>query len=270
MTTLLHSSSDGDKPVVVCEENGIRTLHFGGDAKQSCLDVQMPQRLVLAYTRWMMSGLLLAKKLEHICILGLGGGAMVRFIHHHHPDCRIDAVELSAAVIAQAREHFSLPGTTNLRIIQADAKHFVEAPPHTPYDLILVDIFQPEAMAAPLFSEAFYYNIKAMLHPEGVMAANLWSGDKKAHNLAKKAAAAAFLQQLLEMRVKKRSNTILLAFPGPVPRKRLHRARKEASRYRHIYGINFPKYFKNLRRNNRLQSLLFLGSYTSCCVKQTG
>ncbi len=252
MNTLLHSSHDGQQPVVVEEEDGIRTLHFGNDARQSCFAVQEPARLVLAYTRWMMTALLVPPRLRSVLLLGLGGGAMVRFLLHHHPGCTIDAVEISGTVITQARELFNLPSTESLRIHRDDAARFVENQPYSSYELVLVDLFEAEAMAPPLFSPAFYHNIRNLLTPDGVMAANLWSGDRQAYRLARQSAIGAFDHQLLEMSVKKRSNTIMLAFPGPLPKQRLRTVRKQATSSVQYYGLNFPRYLKKLRRTNRL------------------
>ena len=183
---------------------------------------------------------------------------MVRFLLHHHPDCTIDAVEISGTVIAQARELFNLPSTDNLCIHRNDAACFVENPPCSSYDMVLVDLFDPEAMASPLFSDAFYRNIRNILHPDGVMAANFWSGDRQAHRMARRSAIGAFNHQLLEMSVKKRSNTIILAFPGPIPSRRIRTIRKQAASSLQSYGLDFPRYLKKLRRTNRIASLLSL------------
>lgn len=259
MKTRLHSSHDGNKPVVVEEEDGIRTLHFGTDARQSCVALHEPDRLVLTYTRWMMTAALIPPKLKAVLLLGLGGGAMARFLLHHHPGCTIDAVEISTTVIQLATEIFQLPVSANLRIHHDDAARYIRRPAASTYDLVLVDLFDPEAMAPPLFCPEFYTNIRHLLHPDGVMAANLWSGDRKAHRQAKLSAAQAFDHNVLEMAVKKRSNTIIMAFPGPIPKSRLRSIRKQAASSLQEYGLDFPRYLKKLRRTNRFASLLIPG-----------
>lgn len=251
---VLYRGIDSGVPVVVSEEAGIRTLTFGSDAKQSCLDVHKPERLVLAYTQWMMASILLPARLEKVLVLGIGGGSLIRFLLHHHPTCTVDAVDISGIVISLLSDYFLLNKSKRCRIIQDDASCFAAQSPRGIYDLILVDLFEPDRMAPVLFAEEFYGDVRRLLRMDGVMAANFWSGDKKAYRIAKKAAATAFSQQLLAMSVKKRSNTIMLAFPGPIPKSRLRKARKEAALHREKYGLDFASYFKKLRRTNRAMS----------------
>jgi len=42
----------------------------------------------------MFSSYLFLPRPEHVLIVGLGGGSMVRFLEHHEPDLKIDVVEI--------------------------------------------------------------------------------------------------------------------------------------------------------------------------------
>ena len=59
MTQLVHSAHTGSHPVLVTDDGPLRCLNFGTGERQSCVDLRTPWVLQLAYTRWMMSALLL-------------------------------------------------------------------------------------------------------------------------------------------------------------------------------------------------------------------
>ena len=253
MEQIIFAEQGSEHPVVVVEEEHVRCLRFGTGARQSCMDTLAPHRLQLAYTRWMMTALLLHPRPERFLILGLGGGSLVRFLLHHHPEARIDVVERSAEVIRTARAYFLLPEQENLRILHRDAADFVArsaAGGAAPYHVVFVDIFGPDCMAPPLYDPAFHSQTLRCLTDDGVMAVNLWSGDRCRFLLARRALSAACAGRVLRLKVRKRSNVILLAFPCRIPKKRLRRVRKNILPLQQRYGLNFPRYLKRLRRTN--------------------
>ncbi len=253
MERIIFSEQGDDHPLVVVEEEHIRCLRFGTGAKQSCMDTLAPHRLQLAYTRWMMTALLLHPQPERFLILGLGGGSLVRFLLHHHPQARIDVVERSAAVIRIAHTHFHLPEQENLRILHQDAADFAARLPGSgvlSYHVVFVDLFGPDCMAQPVFDPAFHDQLLHGLADDGVMAVNLWSGDRWRFLLARRALTAACPGRILKLQVRKRSNVILLAFPRRIPRQRLRRVRKNILPHQQRYDLNFPKYLKRMRRSN--------------------
>ena len=83
MTQLVHSAHTGSHPVLVTDDGPLRCLNFGTGERQSCVDLRTPWVLQLAYTRWMMSALLLPQTLRRLLLLGLGGGGMVHFVDGH-------------------------------------------------------------------------------------------------------------------------------------------------------------------------------------------
>lgn len=67
-------TNDG-KPVVLETEQAL-SLHFDIHATQSLMSVRDPNKLVLGYTRTMMSFLLLQPTPSRISMIGLGGGPL--------------------------------------------------------------------------------------------------------------------------------------------------------------------------------------------------
>jgi spermidine synthase len=68
---------------------------------------------------------------------------------------------------------------------------------------------------------------------------------------ALEAAHEASEGRMLCMQVKKRSNVILLLFPGEIPQKRIKAVRKQSTGLQQQYGLEFPLFLKRLRRTNR-------------------
>lgn len=256
---LVYSGHTGEHPVLVTDEDNLRSLRFGTAERQSCINLQAPWQLQLAYTQWMVTALLLHPCPEKFLLFGLGGGALPHFLHHHHPEGHIDVVEKEAQVIQLARDYFQLPVADTLRIIHQDAIDFVETTAASDYHISFLDIFGPGAMAPPLFRPDFYRAILARLTPGGVLAVNLWNGDQSLYQQALQAVREGSDGQVLQMQVQKRSNVILLVFPGEIPHQIIKKAAKNSPHHRQRYRLDFSPYFKRLRRTNRppLLSTLF-------------
>lgn len=255
MRQVVYSGHTGQHPVLITDELTQRSLRFGTEERQSCIDLEAPWRLQLAYTRWMMTALLLCPDPRNILLFGLGGGALPHFLHHYHPQAQLDIVEKERAVIDLAYQYFNLPNQDTLRIFHQDAQLFLQDAPESDYQLALLDIFGPGVMADALFEATLYRQILERLTPDGVLAVNLWSGEKALYRRALQAVREGADGHLLQLQVSKRSNVILLAFPRAIPWKALKRARKNIPRATQRYGLDFAKYLKRLRRTNRLAML---------------
>ena len=255
MRQLVYSGHTGQHPVLITDELTQRSLRFGTEERQSCIDLEAPWQLQLAYTRWMMTALLLCPAPRSILLFGLGGGALPHFLHHHHPQAEFDIVEKERVVIDLAHQYFNLPNLDTLRIFHQDAQHFLQTAPRAGYHLALLDIFGPGVMAEALFDATLYRQILKRLTPGGVLAVNLWSGEKALYRRALQAVKEGAENHLLQLQVSKRSNVILLAFPKAIPWKALKRARKNIPQATQRYGLDFAKYLKRLRRTNRLGML---------------
>ena len=251
MQQLVYSGHTGQHPVLVTDDNNLRSLRFGTEERQSCIDLHAPWELQLAYTQWMMTALLLHPCPEKFLILGLGGCALPHFLLHHHPEAQIDVVEKEALVIALAHEYFQLPLSATLHLIHQDAVDFLETAETSGYHIAFLDIFGPGAMAPALFDPQLYRSLLARLTPEGILAVNLWDGDPALFEQALQAMREGSTGQVLQMQVKKRSNVILLASPSEISQKTIKKALKNSQQYQQRYCLDFSQYLNRLRRTNR-------------------
>lgn len=259
MQKLVFSDHTGEYPILVTDESTLRSLRFGTDEQQSCIDLRTPWVLQLAYTRWMMTALLLHPSPEKFLLIGLGGGAIAHFLLHHHPEACIDVVEKEERVIRLARGYFKLPVRESFNIIHQDALSFLQTTTNSAeYHIAFVDIFTPGAMATPLFVADFHRAVLSRLTADGVLAINLWSGDTDLYHQVCQAVQAASGGRQLQLQVKKRSNVILLVFPGEIPRKQIKQAQTNCRMYQQRYQLDFSGYLKRLRRAYRFSRLTAL------------
>lgn len=165
--------------VEVSEENGVRSLHLGGDAIQSSMRLSRPDELALDYTRAMMAFLLFRPLPREVLMIGLGGGSMARYIHQRMPRTRTTVVEINAKVLAAARSMFHFPADdARLKVEIADGADYMRENAESA-DVLLVDGFDDGKQPAALCTQAFYDASYAALRPGGVMVVNFMAEEKK-------------------------------------------------------------------------------------------
>lgn len=165
----------------ISEEAGVRFLHFGSDWVQGAMRIARPWSLELAYTREMMAGLLLrpaANWPRHALLVGLGAGSLAKFIYRYLPDCRITVVEINPQVEFVARQYFKLPDDPlRLDVVTGCGADYMLAGGR-PFDLILVDGFDPDARSGPLDTLPFFQACRARLTEDGLFGINLLGRNK--------------------------------------------------------------------------------------------
>lgn len=140
---------------------------------QTALDLTQPHQLHFEYTQVMMRGLEWVPRPERIALLGLGGGAMARYLQHHQPQAILDCVELSPTVAKLAQTYFGLQLSDTLHIHTVDAAEFLANSPNT-FDLIFMDVFEDKGFTPPhLISSDFHELCRAKLRPGGIAITNL-------------------------------------------------------------------------------------------------
>jgi spermidine synthase len=191
---LEHEEVSPFSKIRVRRNGDVRALTFvrdnGQEVVQSRVNLTAPQTLAAPYARGMFAGYLYQPNPRRVLIVGLGGGAMVRFLTHHEPQVQIDAVEIDPAVVRIADEYFGVRTGGNVRVHTADAVAFIENTTDR-YDLILMDAFlrpssSTDATGVPtgLKTLAFLNRLKQTLAPGGVVAFNVNEHDKMADDIA--------------------------------------------------------------------------------------
>lgn len=229
-----------------------RTLYFGTPAKQSSMLLTNPRALALSYTRAMCACLLFQDAPRRALLVGLGGGSLARFILHHFPDCRIDALEPRSAVVDIAREYFALRSESRLNVIDADGVDYLQqrSGSEPGYDLILVDAFDARGLAAGVTTDNFCNGCRAALTDAGVLVVNLWANDSRDFRQGYRCLRAAFDDQVLRLPVERRGNVIALALPRPIAAEELKGLRGKAEELEKRHGLEFTALLRGLRRHN--------------------
>ncbi len=182
--TLVYETQSAFSHIRVKDYGKIRALHFvnasGEESLQTMMEKDAPQRLVSSYPKAMFSSFALRYPQEKVLILGLGGGAMVRFLQECCPETRIDVVEIDPAVVDVASRFFGARQNDRTEIVTEDAFVFLRRT-REQYDAIYMDTFlEPssgtDARGVPrrLKTVAFLKSLHKNLHrPAGMLVINL-------------------------------------------------------------------------------------------------
>ena len=227
---------------------GVRTLHVGGEAIQSAMRIDDPFALALDYTRCMMAFLLFHPEPRRALMIGLGGGSLAKFFHRYLRRTSIRVVELDAAVIAAARQHFALPpDDARLSVEVGDG---VEALAPECCDLLVLDAFEDELHVPRLASREFYDGAFLALAEPGALVVNFMDDDPK-FDATLQRLELAFGGAVLCMPALYDPNILVFALKGMSSRISWSFLRKNAEQLEARLGLPFTRYVNRLRDMNR-------------------
>jgi spermidine synthase len=179
----IHSENSLYRRMFVTEDGDLRCLTFrkatSGD-RQTCFKKSDPKHLVFPYTRMMLGALYLNPTPQRILVIGLGGGTLPMALREILPVAIIDAVEIDPAVVKVAREYFNFRSDPKLNVHTDDGRVFVKKMLRTgeKYDLVMLDAFDDEYIPEHLLTKEFLLEVKDLLTPNGVVAANTFSSSR--------------------------------------------------------------------------------------------
>ncbi|MGH2502973.1 MAG: spermidine synthase, partial [Ktedonobacterales bacterium] len=115
---------------------------------------------------------------RHALLLGFGGGTVATLLARRCLTVAITGVERDPAVIAAARQDFSLDALPRLTLIEADAFAWMDASEADSadaprFDLIVVDLYVGGRLALGALTTRFLRQIAARLTADGVATINL-------------------------------------------------------------------------------------------------
>ncbi|MBF0470208.1 MAG: spermidine synthase [Gammaproteobacteria bacterium] len=211
---LLYSTSDEWGPIEVVESATERSLHFGTAAKQSAYFFNNPQALALNYTQSMLATLLFLPEPQRVLHIGLGGGSLLRFLHHHYPQLQQEVVELRPAVYRVAKRFFACPEAAEITLHLDPVERFCflhgRHLQHR-FDLILVDAFDADGLSSELNDPHLMRQFHSFLSPSGVLGINLWSNRSSAVNDLIAVIKQQFAGDLLRLDVPDKGNQVVIA-----------------------------------------------------------
>ncbi len=172
-TTLKALSEAAEGRPFILDDELLRMMYLTPACMQSVMRIDQPHQLLCGYSRAMMGFLLFNPKPQHIVLIGLGGGSLVKYCYQHLPDCRITAIEINADVISM-RQQFKIPDDdARLRIIHADAVEWLPRQ-QCDADVIFLDAYDIHGLVPALNTAEFYANCYRQLNQGGVLVANVW------------------------------------------------------------------------------------------------
>ena len=181
-STLVYSAKSNYSDIRVRDEGGVRSLYFvepNLEVRQTSMILGNPGHLTTPYTRYMFASMLLKHPQKRVLIVGLGGGAMVRFLNKHFPETSVDAVEIDPEVVKIASKLFGVRSLKRTRIITEDAFVYLQRD-NGLYDAIYMDAFlepgpetDPRGIPQELKTVDFLVSLRGKLAPDGVVAFNL-------------------------------------------------------------------------------------------------
>jgi spermidine synthase len=178
--TIIHKEQSLYRTILVTEDGRERCLKFARRAtsmRETCIDLTNPDRHIFNYTRSMLGALYIQPQPRAALIIGLGGGVLPSTLAKLRPELEIDTVEIDAAVVRVAQNYFDFRTGPKMRVIEEDGRVFVKraAKAGAKYDLIMLDAFDHQYIPEHLLTREFLLEVKNILTPDGVLAANTFS-----------------------------------------------------------------------------------------------
>jgi len=139
---VIHRTSDRHGDIFVFDDMDYRMLNFNSPFEQSSMSLSHPYRLTHTYTQLMILVLAYIQP-NHISLLGLGGGSLLRTLHKVLPECFFTVIELREQVLAVAKEYFFIPIDKRVNFIINDAIIEIKKTKKACSDIIFSDLFGP-------------------------------------------------------------------------------------------------------------------------------
>jgi spermidine synthase len=223
----LHAERSLYREVLVYENDGVRCMCFTRQCRigrQSCMDVKHPDRIVMNYPQMMLASLYVNPSPRSVLIVGLGGGTIPRTLLQLLPDAHIDVVEIDPAVVKVAKKYFRFEDGARLRVFEMDGRVYVRRAirERRKYDLIMLDAFDHEYIPEHLLTREFIAEVKSLLSPQGVLAANTFSSSRLYDH--ESVTYAAVFPHFFNL---KRENRVIIASNGALPDAEQIRQRSE-------------------------------------------
>ena len=226
----------------------VRYLHLGTEWVQGSMKLDAPFEIELEYVQRMMAWLLFfdaaAVPRRHAMQLGLGAASLTKFCRKTLR-MRTTAVELNPQVVAACRGWFKLPADDGkLQVVVADAATEIRRPQWLgKVDALQVDLYDHEAAAPVLDSEAFYADCRAALSEDGCMTVNLFGRSSSYERSVEKIAAAFGAEAVWAFKPTREGNTVVLA-QRQASRPRRSELADRAQTIQTRWGLPAPKWLR--------------------------
>lgn len=252
---LLHTEPSEFEPVVVFEQYGERCFNFVAidrPGRQSCYQLNDPDKLVFEYTRMMISALLAKPDPQSILIIGLGGASLPNALHKILPGAMIDSVEIDPAVVRVAQRYFGYTTGPRQHVFVDDGREFVGRAGREgrQYDMVMLDAFDTEYIPPHLLTLEFLQQVRDILAPGGIVVANSFARS----SLYKRESAtyADVFGKFYNLRARLDGNRVIIATNGDLPTaEQLQRNAQALAQTLTPFGINTEAALTRFNVQNR-------------------
>jgi len=226
----------------------IRYLHLGTEWVQGSMKLDAPFEIELEYVQRMMAWLLFVEPSSvmnrHAMQLGLGAATLTKF-SRKTLRMRTTAIELNPQVVAACRGWFKLPADdAKLSVVVADAGAEIRKPQWLgTVDALQVDLYDHEAAAPVLDSEAFYADCRALLTEDGAMTVNLFGRSSSYARSLEQIVSVFGADAVWAFKPTREGNTVVLAQRTPSRPKREALAER-AQTIQTRWGLPAPKWLR--------------------------
>ncbi len=242
---VVHQEQSLYNTVLVDRQGPMVCLQFSvrrDQRNQSCVNEREPRRMVFAYARMAMTGLLVEPSPRRVLILGLGGGTLPMALDQLLPQAHIDVVELDPVVERIARKYFGFAPSDRVTVTTRDGRVFVKRAGQQgdKYDLIILDAFNGEYIPEHLMTREFLQEVKALMPADGVLVANTFSISKLYDH--ESATYAAVFGRFFNLRSPDTGNRVIVTGNGPLPSREMLEERAHALQERVApYGVDYDQ-----------------------------
>jgi len=232
----------------------IRYLHLGTEWVQGSMKLDAPFEIELEYVQRMMAWLLFVEPSSvmnrHAMQLGLGAATLTKF-SRKTLRMRTTAIELNPQVVAACRGWFKLPADdAKLSVVVADAGAEIRKPQWLgTVDALQVDLYDHEAAAPVLDSEAFYADCRALLTEDGAMTVNLFGRSSSYARSLEQIVSVFGADAVWAFKPTREGNTVVLAHRTPQHLKRPVLADR-AQTIQTRWGLPAPKWLRVFKALN--------------------
>jgi spermidine synthase len=196
------------------------------DTPQSHVDLADPAHLEFEYVRRMGHVVdLAADDGAPIDVVHLGGGALTlaRYVAATRPGSRQRVIEADQPLTDLVRARLPLPRGARIRVRGADARAGLATLPDASADVVLTDVFAGARTPAHLTTVEFQADVRRVLRPDGVCAANVADGPPLRFARGQVATLRAVFPHVCllaepgTLRGRRFGNLVAVASPAPLP-----------------------------------------------------
>lgn len=181
--TLVYETRSEFSHIRIRDRGSRRSLYFirdsGEEVLETSIDLGAPYLLQVAYTRLMFMSFLYRLQPGACLVVGLGGGAMVRFLNHFFAEVRVDVVDIDPVIVAVAEKYFGTGPRPGTRIFVEDGFEYLRRTTER-YDVIYMDAFlkpgagtDPTGVPLRLKTIEFFRSLQRRLQPGGLVVFNV-------------------------------------------------------------------------------------------------